>query len=119
MVALFSFKEFTHTISVVRTVLLRERVIVLFAFEYADVFNVLHITPHFLPTVFSFMKIHSMRFWLEFYFSRQTFYTECCLSKPLLFTGSDFQHILLSTSMRKLGNMNRQLNLSYGDLRAP
>lgn len=91
----------------------------LFSFEYTDVFNFHHIAPHFLPSVFFFVRMQRMRLWLEFCFSRQTFYTECCLSKPLLSTVSDFQYIILSTSMRKLGNMNSQLNLSCRDLRAP
>lgn len=89
-IAFFSLEEFTNNISVVRTGLLRELVMPLFPFEYTGVFNFHHIATHFLPSVFLFVRIQWMRFWLEFYFSGQAFYPECCLSKPLLSTVSNF-----------------------------
>lgn len=117
-IAFFSLEEFTNSISVVRTGLLRELVMPLFPFEYTDVFNFHHIATHFLPSVFLFVRIWWMRFWLEFYFSRQAFYpcvvypNLCCPQSPI------FQCIMLSTFLRKLGNVNSQLNLSHRNIRA-
>jgi len=57
IIAFVSLEEFTNTVSVVRTGLLRELIMPLFPFEYTDVFNFHHIAPHFLPSVVLFVRI--------------------------------------------------------------
>lgn len=119
IIALCGWGEFANTISAVRTGLLRELLNAFVSFWAGWWFSFSSHSSSLSPLWILFVRIQGERFWLQFDFSRQTLHTECCLSKALLFPGSDFQYTMLNTSMRKLGNVSAELGLSHRNLRAP
>lgn len=120
IIAFCSWGEFANTVSAGRTGLLRELLMPLFPSEYADGFNFHHIAPHFLPSGFPLWRSREQGSGWNFISpgrpcTLSVVSPNLCCSQALIF--STWWNI--NTSMRKLGNVSSQLDLSHRNLRAP